>query len=166
MIQRQTVLAFASAAAVFYGLVLYASAAFAADEYNVSNGLTLSGNPLGVHGIDPTPLFGGQPARPGSAAFSAEHDGVDYYFASADARDRFTGDPQAFLPQYGGFCAFGVSLGKKLNGDVRYADIVDGKLYLFVNEGILQKYLENRETVLAGAKATWPKIRTSAVDTL
>ncbi|WP_323794667.1 YHS domain-containing (seleno)protein [Nisaea sp.] len=166
MIRRQTVLVYATAATIFYGLALYASAAYAADEYNVSNGLTLTGNPLGVHGIDPTSLFGGEAARLGSADFTAAHDGVDYYFASAKTRDRFKSGPQAFLPQYGGFCALGVSLGKKLDGDVRYADIVDGKLYLFVNEVIFQKYLENKEAVLAGAKETWPKIRTSAVDAL
>ena len=166
MIKRQTVLAYATAATVFYGLALYASAAFAADEYNVSNGLTLTGNPLGVHGVDPVSLFDAEAPRLGSADFTAAHDGVDYYFASAMARDQFSGDPTAFLPQYGGFCAFGVSLGKKLDGDVRYADIVDGKLYLFVNEAIFRKYLENKEAVLAGAEATWPKIRTAPVGTL
>ena len=33
------------------------TAAFAADQYNVGNGLTLNGNPLGMHGIDPVSMF-------------------------------------------------------------------------------------------------------------
>jgi YHS domain-containing protein len=166
MTQRQTLLAFASAVAIFYAPVLHTSAAYAADEYNVSNGLTLTGKPLGVHGIDPTSLFDGEAPRLGNAEFTAAHDGVDYYFASAATRDRFSRAPHAFLPQYGGFCALGVSLGKKLDGDVRYADIVDGRLYLFVNEAVFRKYLADRQAVLAAAEATWPKIRHTAVDAL
>ncbi len=140
--------------------------AFAADEYNVANGLTLTGNPLGLHGIDPVSVFESEAPLTGDAVHTAAHDGVDYYFASAEARARFVAAPQAYLPQFGGFCAYGVYVGKKLDGDVRYADIVDGKLYLFVNAAIFEKYLANKDAVIAGAFAKWPAIRASAVKDL
>ena len=55
----KTVLAAILAAAAITG----APGAFAADEYNVSNGITLTGNPLGLHGIDAVSMFaGGAPA--------------------------------------------------------------------------------------------------------
>ena len=143
-----------------------ASAALAADEVNVSNGLTLTGNPLGLHGTDPVSMFEGAGPRIGDAGFTSEHDGVDYYFATEAAKQQFDADPTAFLPQFGGFCAFGVYLGKKLDGDVRYADIVDGKLYLFVNAGTLEKYLEDPDTVIAGADAKWLSIASTTVGDL
>lgn len=147
----------------FHGLataisLALATAAFAADEYNVNNGLTLTGHPLGMHGIDPVSMFAGAAPALGDAGFTSTHDGVDYYFGSAKAQSAFDTDPTAYLPQFGGFCAFGVYVGKKLDGDVRYADIVDGKLYLFVNAAIFEKYLEDKEAVIAGADAKWPGI--------
>lgn len=142
------------------------ASAFAADEYNVTNGLTLGGNPLGMHGVDPVSMFQGNAPTQGEAVHTSTHDGVDYYFASAGAQQAFEADAEAYLPQFGGFCAFGVYVGKKLDGDVRYVDIVGGKLYLFVNAAILEKYLENPEQVIAGADAKWPGIVNTAVSDL
>ncbi len=147
-------------------LICLAPAAFAADEVNVSNGLTLTGNPLGMHGFDPVSMFRSDAPTIGDAEFTVAHDGVDYYFATADAKAAFEADPAAMLPQFGGFCAFGVYVGKKLDGDVRYADIVDGKLYLFVNQAIFEKYLEDKDAVIAGAFAKWPEIATTPVGDL
>lgn len=159
----------------FWTITLVASSAttlalatwvLAADEYNVTNSLTLTGQPLGMHGVDPVSMFnGGKPAQ-GNAEFTSKHDGVDYYFASAEAQAEFEADPVAHLPQFGGFCAFGVFVGKKLDGDVRYADIVDGKLYLFVNAAILEKYLEDKAAVIEGAHAKWPGIVNTPVSDL
>ena len=154
-----------SAAALTVTLAL-ASAAMAADEYNVSNGITLTGNPLGLHGVDPVSMFESEAPRIGDAVHTSAHDGVDYYFASEDARARFDADPAAYLPQFGGFCAFGVYKGKKLDGDVRFADIVDGKLYLFVNAAIFEQYLANREDVIRVAYETWPNIVSTPVGDL
>ncbi|WP_386628598.1 YHS domain-containing (seleno)protein [Sulfitobacter geojensis] len=143
-----------------------ATAAMAADEYNVTNSLTLTGQPLGMHGFDPVSMFhGGKPAL-GNAEFTSEHEGVDYYFATASAQSEFDADPAAHLPQFGGFCAFGVFVGKKLDGDVRYADIVDGKLYLFVNAAIFEKYLEDKAAVIDGAHAKWSSIVSTPVGEL
>jgi YHS domain-containing protein len=143
-----------------------AGQAQAADEYNVSNGLTLTGQPLGMHGVDPVSMFHGAKPAQGNAEFTSKHDGVDYYFASAAAQAEFDADPAAHLPQFGGFCAFGVFAGKKLDGDVRYADIVDGKLYLFVNAAIFEKYLEDKTAVITGAHAKWPEIVSTPVSDL
>ncbi len=135
-----------------------ATLALAADEYNITNSLTLTGQPLGLHGVDPVSMFQPGKLAQGIAEFTSNHDGVDYYFASAAAQSAFQADPSAYLPQFGGFCAFGVFVGKKLDGDVRYADIVDGKLYLFVNAAIFEKYREDKQSVIAGAHAKWPAI--------
>lgn len=146
--------------------IALASAAMAADEYNVSNGITLTGNPLGLHGVDPVSMFESEAPRIGDAVYTSEHEGVDYYFASEEARQLFDADPGAYLPQFGGFCAFGVYKGKKLDGDVRFADIVDGKLYLFVNAAIFEQYLANSEEVIRIAYETWPDIVSTPVGDL
>ena len=161
MFMKSTLTAIVSVAAI-----TMASSAFAADEYNVSNGITLTGNPLGLHGVDPVSMFKADAPKIGDAVYTSMVDGVDYYFATEAAQKAFEADPAAFLPQYGGFCALGVSLGKKLDGDVRYADIVDGKLYLFVNAAIFEKYLANKAAVLAQAAEQWPAIHNVAIEDL
>ncbi len=143
-----------------------ASAAMAADEYNVSNGITLTGNPLGLHGVDPVSMFESEAPRIGNAVYTSENDGVDYYFTTEEAQQLFDADPAAYLPQFGGFCAFGVYVGKKLDGDVRFADIVDGKLYLFVNAAIFEKYKANSAEVIDVAHQKWPGIMSTPVGDL
>ena len=145
-------------AAISAAMLTLAPAGFAADEINVSNGLTLTGHPLGLHGTDPVSMFQADAPMLGEATFTATHEGVDYYFASEETRTRFEADPEAMLPQFGGFCAFAIGVGKKLDGDVRYADIVDGKLYLFVNAAIFAKYQDDKAGVIAAAYARWPEI--------
>ncbi|WP_346894150.1 YHS domain-containing (seleno)protein [uncultured Roseibium sp.] len=154
------------AALVTAAALTVAAPAFAVDEYNVSNGVTLTGNPLGMHGFDPVSMFKSEAPGLGDAVHTSAHEGVDYYFANAETKEQFDANPEAFLPQFGGFCAFGIYVGKKLDGDVRFADIVDGKLYLFVNAAIFKKYLENKDDVIAGAFEKWPAIRSTAVGSL
>lgn len=143
-----------------------AAPAIAADEYNVSSGYTLDGAGLGVHGADTVALSTLNAVAPGDAQHAVVHDGVAYYFASAITAERFRSDPVKYLPQYGGFCAYAVALGRKLDGDPNYADIVDGKLYLFVNAAIFERYLADKENTLRKAEEQWPKIKHTAVEDL
>lgn len=143
-----------------------AHVASAADEHNVTNGVTTSGVPLGLHGVDAVALSTIHDVAEGSAEHTVVVDGVAYYFASAETAAQFEADPQRYLPQFGGFCAYAVALGKKFDGDPRYADIVDGKLYLFVNAAILAEYRKDARSILRKADRIWPSIEHKAVDQL
>ena len=138
----------------------------AEDEYNVSTGTTTDGVPLGVHGVDTVALSTLNAVAEGDAVHTVVDDGVAYYFASADSARRFKADPGKYKPQYGGFCAYAVALGKKLDGDPRYGDVVDGKLYLFVNAAAFEKYKKDVKGTLRKAEKTWPDIEHKAVEDL
>lgn len=88
-----TILTMASAATL-----TLATFANAADEYNVVNGYTLSGHPLGLHGVDPVSMFGDQGPVVGDATHAMTHDGIDYYFATAKAKQAFEANPAAICP--------------------------------------------------------------------
>jgi len=142
-----------------------ATPAMAADEYNVSSGLTAAAAPLALHGVDTVAFISTGNRIKGSAKFAAVHDGVAYYFASQANLDMFKANPASFLPQNGGFCTFGVSVGKKFDGDPRWADVRNGKLYVFLSEDIFKAYQKDPEGAIAKAEANWKTIRhTAATD--
>ncbi len=146
--------------------LLAQSPALAADEYNVSTGVTTAGVPLGLHGVDPVTLSSFNAVAEGDAVHTVVNDGVAYYFASKQSADTFSENPEKYLPQYGGFCAYAVAKGKKFDGDPVFGDIVDGKLYLFVNAAIFEEYMKDRKEILARAEKTWPSIRHKAAGDL
>lgn len=146
--------------------IAFAGPAFAADEYNVSNGLTLNGMPLGFHGVDVVAMTSGTRLLDGAALHAAVHDGVEYYFATADAKAAFEAEPAAYLPQFGGFCTVSVAVNKKLDGNPRFADVRDGKLYVFVNQTIYNKYKVDPAGTIATAETNWAKIQNTAIGDL
>lgn len=154
-------------AAAFMALALIAPVtALAEDEHNVSTGVTPTGASLGLHGVDSVALSTLNAVVAGSAVHTVVHEGVAYYFASAESARMFSAAPEKYAPQYGGFCAYAVAKGKKYDGDPRYADIVDGRLYLFVNAAVFALYKEDPQGILAQAETTWASIRHSAVESL
>ena len=139
--------------------------AMAADENNVAPGLTYGGAPLGLHGADPVALLDNGVNAEGSADFSAVHDGVAYYFSSEENKAVFEATPARYIPQYGGFCAYGVSVVKKFDGDPRFSAVVDDKLYVFLNEGVYNAFLEDKAGTIEKAEAAWADIEhTAATD--
>jgi len=155
-----------SLALLLAGGLAAAQPAWAADEYNVSVGLTAAGAPLGLHGVDPVAFIDRQAAAGGTATHTAVHDGVAYYFESAETQARFEQNPDAYLPQNGGFCTYGVSVGKKFDGDPRFAAVVDDRLYVFLNEEIFNLYLKDAAGTIAKAADNWPRIREVAASDL
>lgn len=86
---------------------------------------------LALKGYDVVAYFVGSQARVGSADFRADFDGMRYQFASAQNLAAFANDPDRYLPQFGGYCAMGISKGKRFESDPTLWKIIDGKLYVF-----------------------------------
>ena len=138
------------------------SAGFAADENNTAPGLTAAGAPLGLHGVDPVAFIDLGNRADGSAAYTGVHDGVAYYFASQANLDTFKKNAAAYVPQNGGFCTYGVSVGKKFDGDPEYAAVVDGELFVFLNEDIFKLYQKDTAGTISKADDQWKKIQHTA----
>lgn len=135
-----------------------ATPALAADEHNAGPGLTAAGAPLGLHGFDPVAYFTESAAKPGAAEHAASHDGITYYFASDANRKTFEADPARYAPAFGGFCAYGVSVGKKFDGDPRFWTVSGGRLFLNLNREIAAKFAEDVAGSVAKADGQWRKI--------
>ncbi|WOI54087.1 YHS domain-containing (seleno)protein [Parvularcula sp. LCG005] len=145
---HKTLLAFIAA------LFITAPAAAMAAKPPIYTGV-LSNVALGEY--DAVSFFDGAPKK-GSASFKSTWNGADWYFVSAANKARFDADPQAFAPQYGGYCAWAVGQGYLAKGDPRYSTIVAGKLYLNFNDDVLSKWKDDIPGNIRAADANWPDV--------
>lgn len=118
---------------------------------------------LALQGWDPVACFpegGGQP-REGSARFSTVHGGVGYRFASEANLKAFLGDPWKYEPAYGGWCAWAMAKGEKVEVDPASFRILDGRLFVFY-DGLFAdtraSWLKDEARVLRLADAAWVKL--------
>lgn len=142
------------AAAVAVSLSI-SSLSFAADI-----DMNADANDIAISGYDTVSYFTkGKPVK-GSAQYSAVYKNTIYQFSSESNRDLFRANPEKYAPQYGGFCAMGVALEKKLDTDPEAFKIVNNKLYLNLNPTVQQKWLTDAPGYIDSAEGNWPTIKT------
>ena len=112
---------------------------------------------LAIEGYDPMSYFSGQPTK-GDAKFSLTHKGVEYRFASAANLARFKANPDAYLPQYGGYCAWAVSRGYTAKGDPTAWKLVGGKLYLNYDAKVQARWAADIPGNIEKANKNWPQV--------
>ncbi|HZO84988.1 MAG TPA: YHS domain-containing (seleno)protein [Verrucomicrobiae bacterium] len=127
------------------------ASASAGDLVNVSGA-----SKIAVSGYDPVAFFTDAKPMNGSPFIAAEYQGATYFFASEEHKKLFTEDPAKYVPQFGGFCAYGVALDKLFPVDISTWQVRDGKLYLNLNAGILKKFNADFEGNVARADQNWP----------
>lgn len=88
---------------------------------------------VAIEGYDITEYFNNTAVK-GTKEYTANHDGATFYFASAENKALFKANPEKYLPEYGGYCAYAIGAkAKKVSIDPKTFEIRNGKLYLFYN---------------------------------
>ena len=67
---------------------------------------------VGLKGYDPVAYFTPGGPTPGVDQYTYRWKGVTYRFASAEDLGLFKANPEKYLPQYGGYCAYAMSLNR------------------------------------------------------
>ena len=70
----------------------------------------------------------------------------------------FEKDAEKYLPAYGGYCAFGVSLGVLFPVEIDTWEIIDGRLVLQFNNAFKQEFEKDKGGNIQKADANWQKI--------
>ena len=113
---------------------------------------------IAVDGTDVLSYFDtGAPAK-GSTDFTHDWNGATWLFTSAENRDRFAENPEAFAPQFGGYCAYAVSEGYIASTVPDAWKIVDGKLYLNYSRRIQRRWERDIPGRIAAGNANWPDV--------
>lgn len=130
-----------------------ARSAFAADDPVFATG------GVAINGYDPVAYFSaGKPVR-GLAEFTHSWRGATWRFASAANRDLFAAAPERYAPQYGGFCAYGVTQGYAVKTEPDAWKIVDGKLYLNYDQSVQKRWSSDIPGYIAKAEQRWPEVK-------
>jgi YHS domain-containing protein len=87
-------------------------------------------NGIAAQEYDVVSFFDGNPKK-GDAEYSANFNEGKYLFSSLENKEKFEASPEAFAPQYGGFCAIAMSEEKEVKPNPKSWEIRDGKLYFF-----------------------------------
>lgn len=125
-------------------------------------------NGLAIGGYDVVAYFSNKAAK-GDSKITASHNSATYQFATAANRDAFKTNPTKYLPQFDGYCAWGVGAkSSRFPVNPETFEIIDGKLYLFFNGPLngkgfnsFEPWKADEETLLKAANANWPKLKST-----
>tara|TARA_B110001454_G_C12723306_1_gene436454 strand:- start:57971 stop:58417 length:447 start_codon:yes stop_codon:yes gene_type:complete len=119
-----------------------------------------------LSGYDPVSYFAQKEPTRGSGMHAHRHKGQDYLFTSAENLAEFKKNPEKYMPQFGGYCAFGAAMGKKFHADPTVFSVVGDKLYLNLNKDIQMKWNEKQAQMIKDADMNWKSIKSKASDKL
>ncbi|MDW4499113.1 YHS domain-containing (seleno)protein [Sulfitobacter sp. D35] len=137
-----------------------AASAIAGPQYLDDTGYAVSGyDVVAYFDLEQNSVGEAQPqAVPGDKDIVSEYNGATFAFSTPENKARFDADPEAFVPQYDGHCAYGVSKGGKVPGNPNLWRIVDGKLYLNITENVVGFWEEDIPGNINLAEGNWPGI--------
>lgn len=115
-------------------------------------------NGIAIDGTDPVAYFTQGAPVAGSADITHDWNGTTWRFASVENRDAFAATPNAYAPQYGGYCAYAVSEGYTASTTPKAWKIVDGKLYLNYSKRIQRRWERDILGRIANADKNWPAV--------
>lgn len=128
-------------------------------EYN----LDLTSQPgfaIALKGYDPVSYFpeGGGQALTGKATFRLDYMGATYLFSSASNLDLFVQNPEKYEPTYGGWCAFAMASGSKVDIQPLIYTMNGNRLHFFVSRRAKANFDADIASFEANADRFWLQI--------
>ena len=111
-----------------------------------------------INGYDTVAYFTvGKPVR-GEDSLATEWMGAKWKFASQANLDLFKSNPDKYAPQYGGYCAYGVTQGYLVKVEPDQFTVRDGKLYLNYDASVQTKWLKDPAGYIKDADTKFPAL--------
>ena len=134
-------------------LFVFAAAAYGSDVVNKDE------KGIALKGYDVVAYFTQGKDLKGSAEFQHQWKNATWRFAAAENRDLFAADPEKYAPQFGGYCAYGVTKGYLAPIDPKAWKIVRDKLYLNYNLEMQKVWEKDQADNIATGIRLWPKAK-------
>ncbi|NER79060.1 MAG: YHS domain-containing protein [Leptolyngbya sp. SIO1D8] len=121
--------------------------------------LNLDSRGRALRGYDAVAYFEKGEAVTGETTWSVAWNGANWYFSSPENQAAFSEDPEKFAPRNGGYCTFGVVLSKKFDGDPTVWLVHNEELYVFLDEEVKAKFLQDISGNFERVRNNWPLIK-------
>ena len=122
--------------------------------------VSVAADGLALSGHDAVAYFTEGAPRPGLAEHSLQWNGATWRFASAEHMALFQANPQAYAPQFGGYCAWATSQGYIAPGNPEHWRIVEGQLFLNFNGRAQMLWEQDVAGNIAKGRSHWPRVLT------
>lgn len=116
---------------------------------------------LAIDGYDAVAFFKESKPVKGSGMYSYKYQDATWLFSSKENLEAFTSMPTKYAPQYGGYCAYGISQGHKSPTEPGTWTIVNSKLYFNYNNKVKQLWIKDQAHLIEIADQEWPKINSA-----
>lgn len=137
---------------LFVALVVVSAAALAQEKIFEKGGVA-------INGYDAVAYFTeGKPVK-GDKNFSLKLDNTTWLFATKENLEKFRTDSQKYKPQFGGFCAFGMSQGHTAPTEPNAFTVVNDKLYLNYNLQVKEQWSKDRDNLISKAEKNWNDLK-------
>lgn len=113
---------------------------------------------IALSGYDPVAYFTQGAAVKGRADHALIWRGATWYFASAQSQEAFEMNPLAYVPQYGGYCAYMMAEGSLASGAPEAFALADGRLYLAHTPEFLTLWKQDVAGNIREADAHWAAV--------
>lgn len=113
---------------------------------------------VAIEGYDPVAYFEEGKAMKGKKEFKSKWMDAEWMFTTAVRRDLFDKSPTKYAPQYGGYCAFGMTKGQMVAADETVYRILSGKLYLCSSKDSLAMFEKDTKKNISLADENYQRI--------
>jgi YHS domain-containing protein len=112
-----------------------------------------------INGYDPVAYFTEGKPIVGTKENAFVWKGETWYFSSTANLNTFKSSPEKYAPQFGGYCAYGLSRGYKAKSEPDAWTITNGKLYLNYNLDVRKIWNEKQSEFIDKANQNWPAVK-------
>ena len=110
---------------------------------------------VAIEGYDPVAYFLQGEAIRGDDDFAFPHEEAIYHFSSYGNLERFRKNPQQYLPQYGGYCAWAVKEGYIAKINPKAWTISNERLFLNYSKSYQRRFEKDLQSNIEQADNNW-----------
>lgn len=144
---------------VIVGVVALASLLAGCSVSSSASRINTDSNGRAARGYDAVAFLAKNTAVRGNPAYEYVWNGAKWLFSSAENLERFKANPDAYSPQFGGYCVYSAAQGKLVEGDPEHYKVIDGKLYFCNNAEAKEAWEGSEEDLLKKAEKFWAEIQ-------
>lgn len=142
----------------FFGaatILVLAGALLSQPAYAIDRFAQSKKNGFAIKGYDSTAYATDGKPENGTSGHLVEWKGAKWRFASAEDAATFKANPDAYAPQFGGYCTRAMSKKITIAASPKIWRIYKGKLYMFFAPVGLKKFNEGPDAMIVKAQAFW-----------